>query len=67
MPLSDRQLWQYARHVIAGFGDKASDHAFDRIVESAKTGDEEGVATWQAIAERIEQLLVAPPMTSRPH
>ena len=67
MPLTDWELWACAQHVIDAYGDEAADHVFDRVIELAKKGDEEGIATWQAIGERVEKLKAEPANTDTRH
>lgn len=54
--LSDWELWVCANHVLQTHGDQAPVHVADQIGVLALVGDEAGIRTWQAIAERIVQL-----------
>ena len=54
--LSDWELWACANHVLQTHGDQAPVHVADQIGVLALIGDEAGIRTWQAIAERIVQL-----------
>jgi hypothetical protein len=54
--LSDWELWACANHVLQTHGDQAPVHVADQIGALALVGDEAGIRTWQAIAERIVQL-----------
>ena len=54
--LSDWELWACANHVLQTPGDQAPVHVADQIGVLALVGDEAGIRTWQAIAERIVQL-----------
>lgn len=54
--LSDWELWACANHVLQTHGDQAPVHVADQIGVLALVGDEAGIRTWQAIAERIVQL-----------
>jgi hypothetical protein len=54
--LSDWELWACANHVLQTHGDKAPLHVAEQIGALALAGDEAGIRTWQAIAERIVQL-----------
>jgi len=56
-PLSDWELWACAQQVIKQHGAKAPAHVASRIGELATAGDVDGVQTWQAIAERVDQLM----------
>jgi hypothetical protein len=57
MPLTDWELWACAQRIITERGAEAPLHVALRIAELAMAGDHEGVCTWQAIAERIDQLM----------
>jgi hypothetical protein len=57
MPLDDWELWACAQQVIKHHGAKAPQHVAQRIGELASAGDLDGVQAWQAIAERIDQLM----------
>ncbi|KKW92232.1 DUF6961 family protein [Sphingobium chungbukense] len=57
MPLDDWELWACAQQVIKQYGAKAPVHVAGRIGELATAGDLDGVQAWQAIAERVEQLM----------
>ena len=54
--LGDWELWACANHVLQAHGDKAPLHVAEQIGALALAGDEAGIRTWQAIAERIVQL-----------
>lgn len=54
--LSDWELWACANHVLQTHGDQAPVHVADQIGALAFVGDQAGIRTWQAIAERIVQL-----------
>lgn len=60
--IEDRELWACANLLVQQHGDGARAHADTRIAALSDEGDRKGVATWQAIASRIEQLGV---MTSQ--
>lgn len=57
MPLTDWELWACAQQVIKQHGAKAPAVAAERIAAMAATGDLDGLQAWQAIAERIDQLM----------
>lgn len=57
MPLTDWEIWACAQHVVKQHGAKALAHVATRIGELAAAGDAEGVMAWQAIAERVDQLI----------
>ncbi|WP_245638526.1 DUF6961 family protein [Croceicoccus bisphenolivorans] len=54
--ISDRELWACATHVLKTHGANAPRHVAERIGALALAGDNDGVATWQAIAKRIAAL-----------
>jgi hypothetical protein len=54
--ISDRVLWACANEVLQQHGDRAPVFVAERIGALALSGDEAGVATWQAIAARMDQL-----------
>lgn len=55
-PLSDWELWSCATTVERTYGTHAHAHLAERIGTLAKAGDWRGVATWKAIAARLDQL-----------
>jgi hypothetical protein len=54
--IEDRELWACANLLVQQHGDGARAHADNRIAALFADSDHKGVATWQAIATRIEQL-----------
>jgi len=52
----DRELWACALQVERQHGEDAPRFVAERIGASAVAGDEEGIATWKAIAQRLDQL-----------
>ena len=65
--ISERELWACAAKILEQHGESAIDHAADRAADLAKSGDEPGVKTWIAIAERIGRLTDLSAAGSRPH
>lgn len=57
MVLTDRELWGCAEEVIKQHGAKSPMHVARRIGELATAGDLAGIATWKAIAARVDQLM----------
>tara|TARA_B100000378_G_scaffold174584_1_gene140837 strand:+ start:2263 stop:2469 length:207 start_codon:yes stop_codon:yes gene_type:complete len=57
MSLDDWELWACAQQVIKQHQAKAPQHVASRIGELATAGDLDGVQVWQAIAERVDQLM----------
>lgn len=55
--ITDWELWAAAAHVQRLFGEEAALHVATRIGALALEGDTAGIATWQAIAQRLDQLL----------
>ncbi|WP_376748847.1 DUF6961 family protein [Sphingobium yanoikuyae] len=55
--LDDWDLWAAAQQVIKQHGAKAPVYVTQRIGELAAAGDLDGVQAWQAIAERVDQLM----------
>ncbi len=55
-PLPEWELWACADTVMRQHGDRAAAHVAERIGELIFARDAEGVATWQAIARRIQSL-----------
>jgi hypothetical protein len=56
MSLSDRELWSAAYMVVTNHGDRAPMFVAERIGALVLSGDAEGVATWRAIAQRLDRL-----------
>ena len=56
MPLSDWELWACANTVLKARGAQAAIHVAEQIGALALKGDADGIATWQEIARRIDQL-----------
>jgi len=54
--LSDWELWACVNHVLQTHRDNAPLHVAEQIGALALAGDEAGIRTWPAIAERIVQL-----------
>ena len=54
--ISEWELWACAQQVVKQHGVGAVDHCAKRVEELTKTGDEDGVRTWIAIADRAGQL-----------
>jgi len=54
--IDDRELWACANLLVQQHGENARAHADRRIAALSGKGDQKGVATWQAIADRVERL-----------
>ena len=65
--ISDRELWACAQQMIKQHGGKADEAVAERVAELAKKGDAEGVATWRAIADRIDRLIDSSGAGGAPH
>jgi hypothetical protein len=55
--ISEWEIWACAQQQVRQHRGKAPEAAAKRIAELEKLGDAEGVATWRAIATRIEELV----------
>ena len=55
--LSDWELWACANQVLKTHGEDAPPHIADQIGALALAQDEAGIATWQAIAKRLAELM----------
>ena len=56
MSLADRELWACALQVERQHGADASAVIAERITALARAADADGVAAWQAIATRLDDL-----------
>ncbi len=54
--LPEWELWACADTVMRHQGDRAPTFVAERIGMFALQGDSEGVATWKAIAQRVQEL-----------
>lgn len=54
--LSDWELWAVAAAVESQHGDGAPLHVAERIGALALAGDIDGVAAWQAVAARLDNV-----------
>ena len=54
--LPDWELWSCALSVERQFGSTAYAHVAERVGTLARAGDWKGVATWRAIAARLDRL-----------
>ena len=62
MPITERELWACAQHVIETHGHLADAFVVERVTVLAAEKDLAGLRTWQAIAERMYRLRnVQPP------
>lgn len=55
--LTDRELWACANQVVQIHGDKSPLFIAEQIGALALAGDDEGIDTWKAIAQRLASLL----------
>lgn len=58
--LSEWELWACANQVLTTHGDKAAVYVAEQLGALALKGDAKGIAAWQEIARRIEQLQANP-------
>ena len=54
--LSEWELWACANEVLKTHGEIAAVYVAEQIGARVLAGDEDGIATWQAIAHRIAGL-----------
>lgn len=57
---ADRELWAVASTVLSSEGEDVEAFLVERIQSLMDAGDDAGVFTWIAIADRIKQLHVRP-------
>jgi hypothetical protein len=61
--VTDRELWTCARNILEQYGKPAPRFVAARIGALAMADDETGIATWKAIARRMNRLVRADPST----
>lgn len=54
--IDDRELWACANEVLRQHGDQSAHFVAERLGDLALKGDMDGIATWKAIAWRIDEL-----------
>lgn len=54
--ISERELWACAQQVLQQHKDGVDLFIAERVAALAVAGDAEGVLTWTAIADRLDQL-----------
>tara|TARA_R110000787_G_scaffold208846_7_gene318888 strand:+ start:23307 stop:23516 length:210 start_codon:yes stop_codon:yes gene_type:complete len=59
--LTDWELWAVAAKVMEAEGDDVGEFLVERVQALTEAGDDEGLMTWLAIAERVQQLLLGRP------
>lgn len=67
MAVEERELWACGQHLLATKGDGADAFVADRIADFATRGDERGVRTWRAIADRMDRLRLTGPLSGLVH
>ncbi|MBW8755920.1 MAG: hypothetical protein JF595_17610 [Sphingomonadales bacterium] len=65
--VTDWEIWACAYHVLRSHGGEADAFVAARITRLAEVGDADGVATWRAIAARMDRLRAAPADTVSLH
>lgn len=60
--MTDWELWAVAAKVTAAEGDGVGDFLVDRVQSLTEAGDHDGVRTWLAVADRVQQLLMDRPV-----
>lgn len=58
--LTEWELWACANKVMCDHGEAAPDFIAERISTLTSNGDEQGVANWNAINARYQQLIARP-------
>lgn len=53
----DEELWGMALMMLRQHGDKAGSEVISRIARLADNGEDGGVALWQAVAHRLDELI----------
>ncbi len=59
--LSDWELWAVAAKVMEAEGDDVGEFLIERVNALTEAGDDEGVMTWLAVADRVQQLMLGMP------
>ena len=54
--IAERELWACANEVLRQHGARSAAFIAERVTALALAGDHAGVATWRAIAARMDQL-----------
>ncbi|MBA4092429.1 MAG: hypothetical protein C0494_17805 [Sphingobium sp.] len=61
MSLTDWELWAVAAKVMEAEGDEVGEFLVERVHALTEAGDEDGVMTWLAVADRVQQLIAGKP------
>ncbi len=61
--ITERELWAVASTVLQNEGDDVAAFLLERVQSLMESGDDDGVSTWLAIADRIRQLVSGPDRT----
>lgn len=59
--LTDWELWAIAAKVMDAEGDDVGEFLIERVHALTEAGDDEGVMTWLAVADRVQQLMICKP------
>lgn len=59
--LANWELWAIAAKVMEAEGEDVGEYLVDRVQSLTEAGDDDGVATWLAVADRVQQLLLGKP------
>ncbi len=65
--IAEQELWAVASTVLQNEGDDVAAFLLERVHSLMESGDNEGVSTWLAIADRIRQLITGADEISRFH
>jgi ribosomal protein L18E len=60
--LTDWELWAVAAKVMEAEGEDVGEYLVDRVQNLTEAGDHDGVATWLAVADRVQQLRMDRPI-----
>lgn len=60
LKIAERELWAVASTVLQNEGDDVAAFLLERVHSLMESGDNEGVSTWLAIADRVRQLVTGP-------
>lgn len=58
--IAERELWAVASTVLQNEGDDVAAFLLERVQTLMESGDNDGVSTWLAIADRVRQLVSGP-------
>lgn len=59
--LTDWELWAVAAKVMEAEGDEVGEFLIERIHAMTEAGDDQGMMTWLAVADRVQRLMLDTP------